>query len=57
MASTLPVIVMPLLADVGASILVMVMIDAVLTRLFIVSGSPTMPLILLAAAVAVVWGR
>jgi len=48
---------MPLLADVGASILVMVMIDAVLTRLFIVSGSPTMPLILLAAAVAVVWGR
>ncbi len=50
-------ILIPSLAGVGAAILAMVMAVAVLTHLFVIGGSPALPLVLLAGAIVVAWGR
>jgi uncharacterized membrane protein YphA (DoxX/SURF4 family) len=50
-------LLVPPLCGVGAILLAMTMVGAVLTHLFIVGGSPAMPLGLLALMVCVAFGR
>jgi uncharacterized membrane protein YphA (DoxX/SURF4 family) len=50
-------LLIPSLAPFGAVALVATMTGAVATHLFIVGGSPAMPLLLLAASIAVAWAR
>ena len=50
-------LLMPSLAVFGALALVATMVGAVATHLFIVGGSPAMPVILLLGSAAVVWAR
>lgn len=50
-------LLVPALAGAGALLLAGVMAGAVLTHLFIIGGSPLMPLVLMAAALAIAWGR
>lgn len=47
----------PQLAIVGALLAVPTMIGAVATHLFIVGGSPLIPIVLLGTAVTIVWAR
>ena len=50
-------LLVPSFAVFGALALVATMVGAVATHLFIVGGSPAMPVILLLGATAVVWAR
>jgi putative oxidoreductase len=50
-------VVVPRTKALGAALLVMVMVGAVLTHLFILHNAPTAPAVLLVLAGAVVWGR
>ena len=47
----------PALAPFGAGALVVTMVGAVVTHLFIVGGSPAVPVVLLLGALAVAWAR
>jgi putative oxidoreductase len=47
----------PAVAPVGAVALVATMIGAVATHLFVVGGSPAVPVVLLLGALAVAWAR
>ena len=50
-------LLVPSFAVFGALALVATMVGAIVTHLFIVGGSPAMPVILLLGATAVVWAR
>ena len=50
-------LLIPSLAPFGALLLVPTMAGAVLTHLFIVGGSPAIPVVLLIGSVAVAWAR
>ena len=50
-------LLVPSLAAFGAIALVATMTGAVVTHLFIVGGSPAMPLLLLAGSLVVAWAR
>jgi putative oxidoreductase len=50
-------LLVPALSAVGALLLIPTMIGAILTHLFIVGGSPAMPVALLIAMAVVAWGR
>jgi putative oxidoreductase len=50
-------LLVPSLAVFGASALVATMIGAIVTHLFIVGGSPAMPVILLVGSATVLWTR
>ena len=50
-------LLVPSLAPFGATALVVTMVGAVATHLFIVGGSPVMPLVLLLGALGVWWAR
>ena len=50
-------LLVPALAPFGAVALVATMIGAVATHLFVVGGSPAVPVALLAGALAVAWAR
>ena len=50
-------VIVPRTKALGAALLVMVMLGAVLTHLFILHNAPTAPALLLVLAGAVVWGR
>jgi putative oxidoreductase len=50
-------LLIPALAGVGALLLVPTMIGAILTHLFIIGGSPALPIGLLIAMSFVAWGR
>jgi hypothetical protein len=47
----------PALSGLGASLLVVVMIGAVASHLFILGGSPLMAVILLVVTAIIAWGR
>lgn len=50
-------LLIPTLAGLGGVLLACVMAGAVLTHLFVIGGSPLIPLVLLALTALVVWGR
>jgi uncharacterized membrane protein YphA (DoxX/SURF4 family) len=50
-------LLIPALAGVGGLLLACTMIGAVLTHLFILGGSPALPLMLFVGAALVAWGR
>jgi putative oxidoreductase len=50
-------LLVPVLSVVGALLLIPTMIGAIFTHLFIVGGSPTLPIGLLIAMSIVAWGR
>jgi uncharacterized membrane protein YphA (DoxX/SURF4 family) len=50
-------LLVPWLAPFGASALIATMVGAVATHLFIVGGSPAVPIVLLLGSVAVTWAR
>jgi len=50
-------LLIPALSGVGAMLLVLTMIGAIVTHLFIVGGSPALPIGLLIATGIVAWGR
>jgi putative oxidoreductase len=50
-------LLVPSLALFGALLLIPTMIGAVLTHLFIVGGSPAIPIVLLALTIAIAWTR
>lgn len=50
-------LLVPALAGIGAALLAVTMVGAILTHLFVVGGSVFVPAVLLAAAVAVAVGR
>lgn len=55
--SSAVMLLVPSLAFYGAALLVPTMIGAVLTHLFIIGGSPAIPLVLLLAVGTVAWAR
>jgi uncharacterized membrane protein YphA (DoxX/SURF4 family) len=50
-------LLVPSLAPFGALLLVPTMVGAIVTHLFIVGGSPAIPVVLAIGSVAVVWAR
>ena len=50
-------VLVPATAAIGALLLAFVMVGAIVTHLFIIGGSPLMPIVLLASALAVVYLR
>ena len=50
-------LLLPAFSGIGALLLVPTMIGAILTHLFIIGGSPTLPVGLLVAMSIVAWGR
>ena len=50
-------LLIPSVAAYGAAALAVTMIGAIVTHLFIVGGSPLMPIVLLASTVTIVWAR
>jgi putative oxidoreductase len=50
-------LLVPSLAVFGALLLIPTMVGAIATHLFVVGGSPAMPIILLIASIAIVWAR
>lgn len=50
-------LVTPKLASLGASILMMVMLGAIFTHLFVIGGSPALPLFWLIMAAMIAWNR
>jgi uncharacterized membrane protein YphA (DoxX/SURF4 family) len=50
-------LLVPSLAIFGALLLAATMVGAIVTHLFIVGGSPAIPMVLLAATIAIAWLR
>ena len=50
-------ILVPSLAFIGALLLTVTMVGAVVTHLFVIGGSPLVPLVLLTVALVVAWAR
>ena len=50
-------LLIPSLAAYGAAVLAVTMVGAVITHLFIVGGSPLIPILLLASTAAIAWTR
>ena len=50
-------LLVPRLSGVGALLLVATMLGAIATHLFVIGGSPVMPLVLLVVAGLIAWGR
>ena len=50
-------LLIPSLAPFGALLLVPTMVGAVITHLFVVGGSPAIPIVLLIGSLAVLWAR
>jgi putative oxidoreductase len=50
-------LLIPTAAAYGAAVLAVTMIGAIITHLFIVGGSPAMPIVLLAATTVIAWAR
>jgi uncharacterized membrane protein YphA (DoxX/SURF4 family) len=50
-------LLIPALAGLGGALLVLVMIGAVATHLFIIGGSPAIPIVLLVVTALIAWGR
>ena len=50
-------LLIPSLAAYGAAALVVTMIGAIFTHLFIVGGSPAIPIVLLASTASIAWAR
>ena len=50
-------LLIPSVAAYGAAALAVTMIGAIVTHLFIVGGSPLMPIVLLASTVTIAWAR
>ena len=50
-------LLIPSVAPYGAAALTVTMVGAILTHLFIVGGSPVLPILLLAATSTIAWGR
>jgi putative oxidoreductase len=47
----------PSAASYGASVLAVTMVGAIITHLFIVGGSPVVPILLFASTLAIAWMR
>ena len=50
-------LLVPAIASYGAAVLAATMVGAIITHLFIVGGSPLMPILLLASTVTIAWAR
>jgi putative oxidoreductase len=50
-------LLIPSVAAYGAAALVVTMVGAIITHLFIVGGSPAIPIVLLAATSTIAWSR
>ena len=50
-------LLIPSIASYGAAALAVTMIGAIITHLFIVGGSPAVPIVLLAATTTIAWAR
>ena len=50
-------LLIPSLAAYGAAALAVTMVGAIITHLFIVGGSPLIPILLLAATATIAWAR
>ena len=50
-------LLIPSIASYGAAALAVTMIGAIITLLFIVGGSPAVPIVLLAATTTIAWAR
>jgi uncharacterized membrane protein YphA (DoxX/SURF4 family) len=50
-------LLIPSLAAYGAAALVVTMIGAIMTHLFVIGGSPLIPIILLASTATIAWTR
>jgi uncharacterized membrane protein YphA (DoxX/SURF4 family) len=50
-------LLLPAFSGIGALLLVPIMIGAILTHLFVIGGSPALPIGLLVAMAVVAWGR
>ena len=50
-------LLIPSLAALGAAALAMTMVGAIITHLFIVGGSPVIPILLLTATTTIAWQR
>jgi putative oxidoreductase len=50
-------LLIPPIAAYGAAVLAVTMVGAVITHLFIVGGSPLIPILLLASTTAIAWTR
>ena len=50
-------VLVPATAAIGALLLAVVMIGAIVTHLFIIGGSPLMPIVLLASSIAIAYLR
>ena len=50
-------LLIPSLAAYGAAALVVTMIGAIFTHLFIIGGSPAIPIVLLASTATIAWAR
>ena len=50
-------VLIPSVARYGAAALALTMVGAIITHLFIVGGSPAMPIVLLASTVTIAWAR
>ena len=50
-------LLIPSVASFGAAALAVTMVGAILTHLFIVGGSPVVPMLLLASTVTIAWQR
>jgi len=51
------VLLVPAIASYGAAVLAATMVGAIITHLFIVGGSPLVPILLLASTITIVWAR
>ena len=50
-------LLIPSAASYGASVLAMTMVGAIITHLFIIGGSPVVPILLLASTTTIAWFR
>ena len=50
-------LLIPSVASYGAAALAATMVGAILTHLFVIGGSPAMPIVLLASTAAIAWAR
>ena len=50
-------LLIPSVASYGAAALAVTMVGAILTHLFVIGGSPAMPIVLLASTAAIAWAR
>ena len=50
-------LLIPALAAYGAAALAVTMVGAIITHVFIIGGSPAIPIVLLGATLTIAWGR